>query len=54
MAPLRIREKIVGLLGLANKQDGFTDDDLRIASAFGELAAVALVNKKTEEFLRLR
>jgi PAS domain-containing protein len=52
MAPLRIREKVIGLLGLANKRNGFTDDDLRIASAFGELAAVALVNKKTEEFLR--
>jgi len=52
MAPLCIRGKVVGLLGLANKQNGFTDDDLRIASAFGELTAIALVNKKTEEFLK--
>jgi len=36
-APLIINEKVVGLLGLANKEGGFLDDDARIVSAFGDL-----------------
>lgn len=50
-APLVIEKKAVGLLGMANKEGGFTDDDARIASAFGELAAVALLNSRTMESL---
>lgn len=50
-APLKIKAKVVGLLGLANKQGGFTEEDVRIASGFGELAAIALCNKWNEEFL---
>lgn len=45
-APLVIDGKSVGLLGLANKQGGFTENDARIASAFGDLAAIALLNSK--------
>jgi len=50
-APLLLEGKPVGLLGLANKPGGFTDDDLRMASAFGELAAIALRNSRTLEAL---
>ncbi|MBM3242765.1 PAS domain S-box protein [Candidatus Poribacteria bacterium] len=45
-APLIIAGKVVGLLGLANKPGGFTDNDARMASAFGELAAIALHNNR--------
>ncbi|MFQ5866078.1 MAG: PAS domain S-box protein, partial [bacterium] len=41
-APLTIKGKVVGLFGLANKPGGFTENDARVASAFGELAAIAL------------
>jgi len=50
-APLIIEEKAVGLLGLANKQGGFTEKDAMIASMFGELAAIALHNSGTLESL---
>jgi hypothetical protein len=45
-APLNIDGKVVGILGLANKPSGFTDDDAEIASVFGELAAIALANSR--------
>ena len=45
-APLIIPEKAVGLLGLANKPGGFTENDARLASAFGEHAAIALMNSR--------
>jgi len=38
-------------LGLANKPGGFTDEDARIAAAFGELAAIALRNSRNLEAL---
>jgi PAS domain S-box-containing protein len=50
-APLVIRGKTFGLLGLANKPGGFTENDSRIATAFGELAATALYNSRTLESL---
>ncbi|MEW6109572.1 MAG: PAS domain S-box protein [Nitrospirota bacterium] len=51
-APLMLNGKVVGLLGLANKPGGFTDNDSRMASAFGELAAVSLQNSRTLEALK--
>jgi signal transduction histidine kinase len=51
-APLRIGGKTVGLMGLANKPGGFTAHDGRMATAFGELAAVALSNSRAEEEVR--
>jgi PAS domain S-box-containing protein len=45
-APLVLDGKAVGLLGLANKPGGFTDEDARMAAAFGELAAIALRNSR--------
>jgi len=50
-APLTIEGKVAGLLGLANKPGGFVEDDARMASAFGELAAIALYNSRTLEAL---
>jgi PAS domain S-box-containing protein len=50
-APLMIEGEVVGLLGLANKPDGFSEDDARIATAFGELASIALYNSRTLESL---
>ena len=41
-APLVIDGKSVGVMGLANKPDDFTPHDLRLAGAFGQLAAIAL------------
>ena len=51
-APMIIDNKVIGLLGLANKPGGFTDDDARMASAFSEIAAIALINKRAEESVR--
>jgi PAS domain S-box-containing protein len=45
-APLVLDGSARGLLGLANKPGGFTDDDARMAAAFGELAAIALRNSQ--------
>jgi diguanylate cyclase (GGDEF)-like protein/PAS domain S-box-containing protein len=50
-APLVIENKTVGSLCLANKPGGFTDDNARLVSAFGELAAIALQNNRTFELL---
>jgi PAS domain S-box-containing protein len=45
-APLIVKEKVVGIMGIANKPGGFDMNDARIATAFGELAAVALINSR--------
>ena len=50
-APMVIEGKAVGLLGIANKRGGFTENDARLASAFAELAAIALTQKLAEEAL---
>jgi PAS domain S-box-containing protein len=50
-APLIIEGRVVGLLGLANKPGGFTEADARIALAFGEHAAIALINSRAMETL---
>jgi len=52
-APLVIRGKVIGLLGLANKPGGFIENDARMASALGELAAIALQNSHTLESLEV-
>ncbi len=50
--PLIVQGKALGLMVLANKPTGFTDNDARIAGAFGELAAIALLNGLTLESLQ--
>jgi GAF domain-containing protein len=51
---LNIEGKTVGIMGLANKKGNFTDDDADIASAFGELAAIALQNSRYLELLSVK
>jgi PAS domain S-box-containing protein len=48
-SPLVLEGKALGIVGLANKPQGFTENDARLASAFGELAAVALQNSRALE-----
>ncbi len=43
-APLKIEGKAQGLIGLANKPGGFTENDARMITAFSEFAAIALRN----------
>ncbi|UCF62858.1 MAG: PAS domain S-box protein [bacterium] len=50
-APLLAEKKVLGLLGLANKPGGFSENDKRMATAFAELATIALVNSRTLESL---
>ena len=50
-APLTIEQRVVGVIGLANKTGGFTKRDREMAMAFGEIASVALVNSKMLEML---
>jgi len=50
-APLMIEGRAVGLIGLANKPGGFTEADTRIAAAFGDIAAIALVNSRNLDSL---
>jgi GAF domain-containing protein len=50
-APLNIDGKTAGIMGLANRPSGFTDADAEIASAFGELAAIALANSRYLDLL---
>ncbi len=52
-APLTVEAKVLGLLGLGNKPGGFTDDDVRLSEAFGDLAAVALRNSRTLQALEV-
>ncbi|MBI9053971.1 MAG: response regulator [Bacteroidales bacterium] len=51
--PLIINNNAVGLIALSNKPSDFTDDDLRIVSAFGELASLALFNSKNIDELKI-
>lgn len=50
-APLNLEGKTVGIMGLANKPSGFTDEDADTASVFGELAAIALSNSRYLDLL---
>lgn len=51
-APLKIEQDVVGLIGLANKPGGFDQQDAHMASAFGEIASIALINSQNQEELR--
>jgi len=51
-APLKIRNKIIGIIGIANKADNFTTKDEKMLTAIGELTSVALHNSLTIESLR--
>ena len=47
--PIIIQGKAVGLIGLANCPEGFDDQKARLASAFGEMAAVSLRESRVKE-----
>ena len=51
-APMMVKDKVVGLLGLGNKPKGFSENDTRLATFFAGLAAIALTQKKAEQDLR--
>jgi PAS domain S-box-containing protein len=51
-APMNLQDKTVGLLGLANKSEDFTDDDASVAGSLAEIAAVALQRARDEEARR--
>ncbi|MBF0100657.1 MAG: PAS domain S-box protein [Desulfobacterales bacterium] len=51
-SPLNISGKALGVMGFANKPVAFTENDMRIASAFGEFAAIALNNSMNIEELQ--
>ncbi len=50
-APLNIEGKTLGVMGIANKEGGFTREDAVRATAFGDLAAIALNKTRTTEAL---
>ena len=45
-APLIIKGQAVGVMGMANKAQPFTEKDARLASGFAEFAAMALSNAR--------
>lgn len=49
--PLAIENRVVGLIGLANKPGGFDEKDAATATAFGGIASVALKNHRNVEKL---
>lgn len=51
-APLVLDGRTVGIMGLANKDGDFTEADARMASGFGELAAIALRNSRSLDLQR--
>ena len=50
-APLVVEGKALGVIVLGNKPDGFSNRDALMASAFGEIASIALRNSRTMEAL---
>jgi len=51
IAPMVLDGEMLGLLKLANKPGGFTEQDQRIAAGFAELAAIALSKSRLEASL---
>ena len=51
--PMRAEGRVVGLLGFANKPGGFVDNDARMATSFGEQAAIAFQRREAQKELQL-
>ena len=51
-APLNIDGKTVGIIGLANKERDFNEDDAEITAILGDLAAIALMNSRNIDKLK--
>lgn len=47
--PLRLEGNVAGIMGLANKQCDFTEEDAYKADVFGDLAAIALRRSRMDE-----
>lgn len=50
-APLNLENKTIGLIGLANKRNGFNDNDKNLSAGLSELVAIALKNSQMLESL---
>jgi len=50
-SPLIIDDQVMGIMGLANKDGDFNEEDTKFAMAFGELLAIALKNQQQIEML---
>lgn len=50
--PLQVGEKVVGMIGVANKPGGYTPDDERFLSTFANQVAVAVENARLYESQR--
>lgn len=46
LAPLKFEGKVIGLLGLGEKENGFNENDAKLASSFAELLSIALQNSR--------
>ncbi len=53
-SPLNIEGKTVGIMGLANKESDFTDEDAQIAMVLGDMAAIGLKNSRQMDLLQER
>ncbi|MDP4161197.1 MAG: PAS domain S-box protein, partial [Bacillota bacterium] len=51
-APLMLKNKVIGLLGLGNKPGGFSENDTGLISVFCELIAIVLHNNQTLDSLK--
>ena len=49
--PLIINDEVLGLIGMANKPGGFTEEDAKLAMAFTEFVSIALQNSQMLESL---
>jgi signal transduction histidine kinase len=47
--PLRVGTSVIGMIGVANKSDGYGDDDARILTTFANQVAVAIENARLYE-----
>ena len=47
--PLQVGEKVIGMIGVANKISGYTDDEERLLSTFANQVAVAIENARLYE-----
>ncbi len=52
IAPMVIQGKTIGLIALANKKGGFTENDANLAKSFSDLAAIALTYITYQEDLK--
>ena len=50
-SPMNAQGKTIGVIGLANKEQGFSEQDADIAAASADIAAIALHNSRTLEKL---